>query len=192
MPHDEQPCIDEGLMDALDEQATPGEPAPKTPKRAQAPMNEGRESPPNGGAVRRRGGAHEPRPHVLLDKHAGLAVHGNAPPQHEVAQHGAEHGEVEAATASRLQNVEEKLEKFELLSTRDVNDASARTRISELEATIKRMDVVFKQFQNAGLPKDTAQAPPASSPGTSDNLVIIGGFKRDTPRDLLEEAGPAS
>lgn len=60
---------------------------------------------------------------------------------------------VEAATAARLQNVE-KLERLELGKDMEMKDTSARARITELEATIKHMDNLFKQFQDGGAPRD--------------------------------------
>lgn len=42
LPQDDEPCVDEDLMDALDDRAAAEEPAPRTPKRAQGSLHEGR------------------------------------------------------------------------------------------------------------------------------------------------------
>lgn len=89
---------------------------------------------------------------------------------------------VEDATIARLDNVEAKLESMELSEGADI---SARARITELEATIRKMDQLFKHIQSNATAASSSTS--LAAPRMDDNLVILGGFKRETPRGQLEE-----
>lgn len=94
---------------------------------------------------------------------------------------------VKEATTARLDNVDAKLETAELA---DGTDSAAWAKMAELEDTIRKMDKLFKQFQAQTLAARTSAgnstAPEATR--TEDNLVILGGFKKETPWGQLEEA----
>lgn len=73
----------------------------------------------------------------------------------------------------------------------DFAGVAARNRRAALEATTKKMDQLFKQFQSQQQHPPTAAAASSTNRGAQDvqeNLVILGGFKKEEPRGLIEEA----
>lgn len=89
--------------------------------------------------------------------------------------------------AALLDSAEAKRESMEL---EDGADVASRIRTAALEAMVKQMDQLFKQFQSQQQPP-TAAASSGTHRGAQDvqdNLVVLGGFKKETPRGIIEEA----
>lgn len=174
------------LMDDLDNAEAGG--APRTPKRAPDPLlaAEERQSPPKT-ARQCDDDDGEPTNRDLMRFPKNMqgtqtaAMHSFNSRLSATEQHLKT---VEEATMTRLTNIEAELESLQVVGGGE--DAAARARIAELENTIKRMDKLFKQIQ------ETAPAAAVAKSGAAfiidENIVIIGGFKRETPRGLLEGA----
>lgn len=178
--------MDEHLMDAMDEEAA----LPRTPKRAQEGLGgaDGRTTPPKLSRLEEDDDTSEPTNRDLM-KFLKVMQDSQSIALKQISNRIGEAeiriAKVEEATTARLNSVEAKLEHLEL---GDGADREARTKIAELEETIKNMDKLFKQFQAQAHAARTSAGSSSSTMNRADEcLVIIGGFKKETPRGQLEE-----